>query len=94
MRPSDRGSVYDLLDGPDHVLDSEDSPLPGHYEAVFSTRGDRVVRFLTDKGRAELLRLLDSGQRTFTLDELERLTTPPSMSDLLATMDREGAEGA
>ncbi len=85
--------TYVLEDGVRHVVDDERSELAGHYEATFSTDGERVERFLTDKGRAELLRLVDAGQRSFTREEIEDLTTPPSFDDLLATMDGEGAEG-
>jgi hypothetical protein len=88
------GMPYELVDGPRHVLDDGRSELSGHYEATFSTTsGERVERFLTDKGRAELLRLIDAGQRSFTRDELEWLSTLPSMDDLLATMEAEGGEG-
>ena len=85
--------MYVLEEGPRHVLDEPDSPLPGHYEAVFSTENQRLTRFLTDKGYGELLRLVDGGQRSFTREELEWLSTPPSTEDLLATMQAESGEG-
>ncbi len=86
---------YTLEDGPRHVLDEAATELPGHYQATFSTSQDeRFERFLTDKGYAELLRLVDAGQRSFTLDELEWLSTPPVIADLLATMQSESGEGA
>jgi hypothetical protein len=85
---------YVLTDGPTHVLDDKEAPLPGHYEAVFSGgSGNAAVRYLTDKGYAELLRLVDAGQRSFTPDELEWLSTPPTFEDLLATMQAESGEG-
>jgi hypothetical protein len=86
---------YELVDGPHHVLDEEQSALPGHYEAVFApTTGEPLTRFLSDKGYAGLLRLVDGGQHSFTRDELESLSTPPSIEDLLATMQAESGEGA
>ena len=85
--------TYVLENGVRHVVDDERSDLSGHYEATFSSDGERVERFLTDKGRAELLRLVDAGQRSFTREELDWLTTPPSFDDLLEAMDGEGAEG-
>jgi len=92
MEPS---PLYELLDGPHHVLNEEQSALPGHYEAVFAApTGDPLKRYLSDKGYAGLLRLVDAGQRSFTRDELEGLTTPPSIEDLLATMQAESGEGA
>lgn len=87
-------AMYGLMAGPRHVLDEPDCPLPGHYEVVFSTQDEPLTRFLTDKGYAELLRLLDAGQRSFTSDELEWLSTPASIEDLLATMQAESGEGA
>jgi hypothetical protein len=86
---------YVLTGGPKLVVDDKEAPLPGHYEAVFSTgSGSASVRYLTDKGYAELLRLVDAGRRSFTPEQLEWLSTPPTFEDLLATMQAESGEGA
>jgi hypothetical protein len=87
--------MYRLVDGPTHLMDEASDPLPGHYEAVFSTdRGERLYRYLTDKGRAEVLRSLDRGQREFSRQEFLDLTVEPEMDALTARMDREAGEGA
>lgn len=86
---------YRLVDGPRHVTHEGSSEIPGHYEATFETgTGERGDRYMTDKGRAELLRLTDAGQETFTREELDWLTTEPTLDALLASMAGEGAEGA
>ncbi|MEX1263060.1 MAG: hypothetical protein WEE66_03840 [Actinomycetota bacterium] len=83
-----------LLDGPRHVTHEDRSELPGHHEATFATTdGERLDRYLTDKGRAELLRLVDAGQHAFTREELEWLTTEPTIEALMVSMAGEGAEG-
>jgi hypothetical protein len=88
------GQPYRLSDGPRHVTGVAGDELPGHYEVAFSDEGGGIVeRYLTDKGRAELLRLIDAGQGTFTREELEWLTTEPTIRALLAAMAGEGAEG-
>jgi hypothetical protein len=86
--------MYRLVDGPTHLID-ESAPVPGHYEAVFSTdRGERVHRYLTDKGRAAILRSIDKGRREFSREEYLELTVEPEMDALTARMDREAGEGA
>lgn len=88
------GKPFRLLDGPRHAAHDDRSELSGHYEATFATTdGEQLDRYLTDKGRAELLRLIDAGQHAFTSEELEWLTTEPTMPALLASMAGEGAEG-
>ncbi len=89
------GQSYRLLDGPRHVTHGDRSELPGHHEATFAPMiGEPFDRYLTDKGRAELLRSIDAGQHAFTGEELEWLTTEPTMAALLASMAEQGAEGA
>lgn len=91
----DAAGPYRLVDGPRHVTHQDRTELPGHYEATFETAaGERVDRFMTDKGRAELLRLVDAGQEAFTGEEMAWLTTEASLEALLASMAGEGAEGA
>jgi hypothetical protein len=86
--------MYVLAQHPRHVLDDGDQGLPGHYVVRFSERGGEPFdRFLTDRGYAQLLQLLDDGRRTFTTDELLSLTTPPTLEDLLATMQAESGVG-
>ena len=84
---------YALESGPRHVADGGDVAIQGHYEASFTAGGDTIERFLTDKGRAGLMRLIDAGVTSFTREQIDELTTPPSLEDLLAAMDAEGAEG-
>ena len=92
---ADGGPSYRLLDGPRHVTHDERSEVPGHHEATFArSDGEPFDRYLTDKGRAELLRSVDAGQQAFTSEELDWLTTEPTMAALLASMAEQGAEGA
>jgi hypothetical protein len=94
-RDPEPGGVFELHDGPRHVTHDDAQELPGHYEATFATDDAGLVRrYLTDKGRAELLRLVDAGQRSFRADELAWLTTEPTVEALLASMSGEGSEGA
>ena len=82
------------LTDPVHVLDDDDAPIPGHYELdVVSPDGERRRRYLTDKGRAEVLRLLDEGTDEVSAEELDDLTVEPDLGTLLARMDREAGEG-
>ena len=86
---------YELEDGPRFVEDDGDAPLPGHYEATFRTDdGGLVDRYLTDKGRASLLRMVDAGRTTLHEQEFLDLTTPPTLDDLLAAVEAEAGEGA
>jgi hypothetical protein len=86
--------MYALVQHPRHVLDEAGDTLPGHYVVRFaSVPGAGFDRFLTDRGYAELLRLLDEGRQSFSADEVEALTTPPTLEDLLATMQAESGVG-
>ena len=85
---------YELEDGPRSVRDDDDASLPGHYEATFRTDdGEVVERYVTDKGRAGLLRMADDGRRTLDEQEFTDLTTAPTLDDLLAALDAEAGEG-
>jgi hypothetical protein len=83
------------LSEPVHVRNDDDAPIPGHYEIdVVGPDGASARRFLTDKGRAEVLRLLDAGRHDVSEQELGDLTVEPDLGALLERMDREGGEGA
>jgi hypothetical protein len=41
-----------------------------------------------------LLRIVDAGRTTLSEQEFVDLTTPPTLEDLVATLDAEGGEGA
>jgi hypothetical protein len=88
-------TTYRIEDEPTFVQDDGGGPLPGHYEAVF-TRGDgeRVERYLTDKGRAEILRAMENGPAELSAEAFEEHSVEPSLDALLERMDREGGEGA
>jgi hypothetical protein len=94
MRSSARTTNFRLVDGPRHVLDPEDAALVAHYEASFSTaEGESFERFLTDKGRGEMLRRVDQGQRTFSQSEIEDFTVPSAQGVLESRTESEGGEG-
>ena len=84
---------YELEGEPRFIRDDGSSPLPGHYEARFRTDDGGVVeRYVTDKGRAALLRMLDDGRRALDEQEFNDLTAP-TLAHLLAALDAEGGEG-
>lgn len=88
-----RATTYRLDHEPTHVLDEGGGRLPGHYEVEFETRDQRVLRYLTDKGRAEVLRRMGEGRREFTEEEVRELTVEPDIDMLVAQMEREAGEG-
>ena len=86
---------YRIADEPQFVRHGADAPVSGHYEAVFvRDDGERVRRFLTDKGRAEILRAMESGPAELSVETFERCSVEPTMEALLGRMDREAGEGA
>jgi hypothetical protein len=88
-------ATYRLQDGPTHVLDDADEPLPGHYRAEFrAPDGSVVPRFLTDKGRARLLHRIDEGRLDLTADELRDETVEPELDALVERMVHESGDGA
>ena len=88
-------TTYRLDEKPVYILDESDGPLPGHYEVEVSTDdGDRVRRFLTDRGRAVLLRLMDAGRQEISSTELREFTVEPDIDALVARMEHESGEGA
>lgn len=77
------------------MFHEDDDRVPGHYELGLSTNtGDRMIRFLTDKGRATILRIMDEGRRELTQEEFDDHTVEPDVDILVARMVREGGEGA
>jgi hypothetical protein len=80
---------------PVHIRRDDGAPIPGHYEMeVVDADGRRLRRYLTDKGRAEVLRLLDAGRDALSEEQLADLTVEPDLDVLLERMDREAGEGA
>jgi hypothetical protein len=87
--------AYRIADEPSHVVDGDGTPLSGHYEVEFVTDGgERITRYLTDKGRAALLRRMDGGQRVFSAEEVRDFTTEPDLDELVARTKREAGEGS
>lgn len=86
---------YRIVEGPTAVRqDGGDEDVPLRYQAHFSTpEGSTTLRFLTDKGRAQLLRALDDGRESFSTDEFEEMTLPPDLTLLRARFTKEGGEG-
>jgi len=77
------------------VPDGAGEELRGHYEADFLAPDGTVVhRYLTDKGRAWLLQLVDGGRRELTPEELRRNTVGPDLDELVAKMEHESGDGA
>jgi len=88
-------TTYRLVDGPTHVVDESDAPLPGHYRAEFrAPDGTIVLRYLTDRGRAGLLHRVDEGRRDLSGAEMDDLTVEPDLEALVGRMEHESGEGA
>jgi hypothetical protein len=88
-------ATYRIEDEPTFIQDDGDGPLPGHYEAVFTRDdGERIERYLTDKGRAEILRAMEDGPAELSQETFETHTVEPDLEALLERMDREAGEGA
>ena len=86
---------YRLEAEPRHVVDAQDAPVPGHYEADFvRDDGERTLRYLTDKGRTTVLRILDEGTDRFSDDDLREHTVEPDLDELVARMAAEAGEGS
>ena len=65
------------------------------YEAeIRDGRREEIRRYLTDKGRATMLRLLDDGRRSLSAEEIEVLTVPPEVGALLERTEQESRDGA
>lgn len=93
----ERGAMasYRLEGAPTSVDDEGSGPLPSHYVAEFTTAsGERVRRYLTDRGRAAVLRRMDGGQIVFSPDEVRDFTVEPDIDALVARMQQESGEGA
>jgi hypothetical protein len=87
--------TFTIGEGPDHVVHEGPGPLSGFYRVeLVDEQGERLPRYLTDKGRAELLRRVDDGQREFSESEIEELTVAPDLAALEARTDKEAGEGA
>jgi hypothetical protein len=87
--------TYRVEDGPNHVIDDEQAPIPGHYEAIFrASDGTSIRRYLTDKGRAELLVRLDEGDHEFSADELRLFSVVADLDSLVTRMEHESGDGA
>ena len=87
--------TFTIREGPSHVAHEGAGMLSGFYRAEFvNENGEWLPRYLTDKGRAELLRRVDDGQREFSETELEEMTVAPNLEALEARTDREAGEGA
>lgn len=88
-------TTYRIEGPPAFVEDGGDAPLPGHYEGEFTTdAGERVRRFLTDKGRTEVLRALDDGDTVLSEEAFDQHTVEPDLDTLVRRMGREAGEGA
>jgi hypothetical protein len=88
-------AIYTLDEGPNYVRDQGPSLLTGFYSAEFVTdEGKRLTRYLTDKGRAEVLRRSEAGQRQFSQEELDELTVDPEFQAVETRFVAEAGEGA
>jgi hypothetical protein len=84
---------FTLIEGPEHVLASGETRLPG-YRATFVTYdGEHLERFLTDAGYADLLRRRGSGDPTLTAEEFDEWTVEPDVTALEARYDAEAGLG-
>lgn len=87
--------MFTIREGPHHVVNEGPGLLSGFYRAEFvDENGEALPRYLTDRGRAELLRRVDDGQREFSGTELEELSVSPTLEALEERTDKEAGEGA
>jgi len=87
--------TFTIREGPSHVAHEGAGMLSGFYRAEFvDENGEPLPRYLTDKGRAELLRRVDEGQREFSETEIEEMSVAPNLVALEERTDREAGEGA
>ncbi len=88
-------TTYRVRGRPRFVRDRPGGPIAGHYEGEFiDADGHRLHRYLTDRGRAEILRLLERGERELSKQDFDDLTVEPTLESLVVQMEREGAVGA
>jgi hypothetical protein len=86
---------YLLVEGPSHTKAPDWTLLTGYYEAVFEDDGGvRHARFLTDKGRAEVVRRQGEDQLSFSPEEIERWTVEPDVQTVIERYEAEAGEGA
>jgi hypothetical protein len=87
--------TFTIREGPSHVAHEGAGMLSGFYRAEFvDENGEPLPRYLTDKGRAELLRRVDDGQSEFSKTELEEMSVAPTLEALEERTDKEAGEGA
>ena len=90
-----RWERFELVEGPEHVLASDDAALPGYYRAVFvSDAGDRLERFLTDSGYGAVLRRREDPDPMMSLEEFRDWTVSPNLVALEARYHAEAGQGA
>ena len=90
-----RGARFRLITGPEHLLAPERSALTGYYRVVFSSdAGETLERYLTDAGRAEILRRRGDGDPTLSSKEYRQWTVVPNMVALEARYHAEAGQGA
>lgn len=94
IRDDDAVTRYRIDDEPRFVSDEGDERIPGHYEIALSDDDERVTRYVTDKGRATLLAILDEGRRELSQQEFDDHTVEPDLDALVERLVREGGEGA
>jgi hypothetical protein len=87
--------AFTIKEGPTYLAHEGPGLLSGFYRAEFvDENGEPLRRYLTDKGRAELLRRVDDGQREFSQTEIEEMSVTPSLEALEERTDKEAGEGA
>jgi hypothetical protein len=89
------GTRFEPVEGPEHVSAPEGTALPGYYRAVFvSDSGETLERYLTDGGRAEVLRRKGDSDPTLSSEELQEWTVVPDLAALEARYRAEAGQGA
>lgn len=90
-----RGERFRVVEGPEHVLASDETVLPGYYRALFvSDAGDRLERFMTDGGYGAVLRRNGDPDPTMSREEFRAWTVSPDLDALEARYHAEAGQGA